>query len=153
MGLPVHKADNLTATCEPTAYKMWEPLHLTTLWAFTTCYRDSFTFTLPTGMSFTSLALSFWILHPYGKSFTKLNLGIQWKTQLFWQWKLSCSAEEFYEKLNFPICEGCTDGLHDPLQGLLSFFLPHFTFPHVNINTHRTDIILWNKTVHLWPTI
>jgi hypothetical protein len=23
---------------------MWEPQHLTTLWAFTTCYRDSFTF-------------------------------------------------------------------------------------------------------------
>jgi hypothetical protein len=24
---------------------MWEPQHLTTLWAFTACYRDSFTFT------------------------------------------------------------------------------------------------------------
>jgi hypothetical protein len=26
---------------------MWEPRRLTTLWAFTACYRDSFTFTLP----------------------------------------------------------------------------------------------------------
>jgi hypothetical protein len=26
---------------------MWEPRRLTTLWAFTVCYRDSFTFTLP----------------------------------------------------------------------------------------------------------
>jgi hypothetical protein len=40
-------ADNLTAICEPIVYKMWEPWHLTTLWAFMACYRDSFTFTLP----------------------------------------------------------------------------------------------------------
>jgi hypothetical protein len=26
---------------------MWEPRRLTTLWAVTACYRDSFTFTLP----------------------------------------------------------------------------------------------------------
>jgi hypothetical protein len=37
------KADNLTAICEPIVYKMWEPRRLTTLWAFTACYRDSFT--------------------------------------------------------------------------------------------------------------
>jgi hypothetical protein len=30
---PVRKADNLTAVCEPIFYKMWEPWHLTTLWA------------------------------------------------------------------------------------------------------------------------
>jgi hypothetical protein len=41
---PVRKADNLTAICEPTVYKMWKPRLLTTLWAFTVCYRDSFTF-------------------------------------------------------------------------------------------------------------
>jgi hypothetical protein len=40
-GQPAHKADNLTAIC---VKKMWEPRHLTTLWAFTACYRDSFTF-------------------------------------------------------------------------------------------------------------
>jgi hypothetical protein len=43
-GRPAHKADNLTAICEPTAYKMWEPRRLTTLWASTACYRDSFAF-------------------------------------------------------------------------------------------------------------
>jgi hypothetical protein len=37
---------NLTAICEPIVYKMWEPRRLTTLWAFTACYRDSFTFYL-----------------------------------------------------------------------------------------------------------
>jgi hypothetical protein len=37
------KADNLTAICEPNVQKMWEPQCLTTLWAFTACYRDSFT--------------------------------------------------------------------------------------------------------------
>jgi hypothetical protein len=36
-------ADNLTAICEPTVQKTWEPRRLTTLWAFTACYRDSFT--------------------------------------------------------------------------------------------------------------
>jgi hypothetical protein len=41
---PVRKADNLTAICEPIVYKMWEPRRLTTLWAFTAYYRDSFTF-------------------------------------------------------------------------------------------------------------
>jgi hypothetical protein len=39
------KADNLTAICEPIVKVMWEPQHLTTLWASTACYRDTFTFT------------------------------------------------------------------------------------------------------------
>jgi hypothetical protein len=42
-GRPARKADNLTAICEPTVYKMWEPRRLTALWASTACYRDSFT--------------------------------------------------------------------------------------------------------------
>jgi hypothetical protein len=41
-GRPAHKADNLTAICEPTVWKMWEPRPLTPPWAF--CYRVSFTF-------------------------------------------------------------------------------------------------------------
>jgi hypothetical protein len=44
-GQPVHKSDNLTDICEPIFWKMWELRHLTTLWASTACYRDSFTFT------------------------------------------------------------------------------------------------------------
>jgi hypothetical protein len=36
----MYKADNLIAICEP---KIWEPWCLTTLWASTSCYRDSFT--------------------------------------------------------------------------------------------------------------
>jgi hypothetical protein len=39
------KADSLTATFKPTVYKMWEHQRLIILWAFTICYRDSFTFT------------------------------------------------------------------------------------------------------------
>jgi hypothetical protein len=48
-GLTACKADNLTAVCEPTVCKMREPRRLTTLRAFTACYRDSLTltFTLP----------------------------------------------------------------------------------------------------------
>jgi hypothetical protein len=46
-GQPVRKVENLTAICEQTDYKMWEPRRLTTLWATTACYRDSCTcFTL-----------------------------------------------------------------------------------------------------------
>jgi hypothetical protein len=45
-GRPACKADNLTAICEPIVKKMWEPQPLTTLWAFSACYRDSFTFTV-----------------------------------------------------------------------------------------------------------
>jgi hypothetical protein len=41
-GRPVRGADNLTAIYEATIEKMWEPRRLTTLWAFTACYRDSF---------------------------------------------------------------------------------------------------------------
>jgi hypothetical protein len=44
---PARKADNLTAICEPTVYTMWEPRRLTTLWASTACYRDSFTLYTP----------------------------------------------------------------------------------------------------------
>jgi hypothetical protein len=43
-GRPVCKTDNFTAICEPIVKKMWEPRRLTTLWATTACYRDSFTF-------------------------------------------------------------------------------------------------------------
>jgi hypothetical protein len=43
-GRPARGADNPTAICEPFVYKMWEPRRLTALWAFTACYRDSFTF-------------------------------------------------------------------------------------------------------------
>jgi hypothetical protein len=42
----VLKDDNLTAIYEPTVKKVWEPRRLTTLWASTACYRDSFTFLL-----------------------------------------------------------------------------------------------------------
>jgi hypothetical protein len=41
-GLPVRKAGNFTAICEPIIWKMWEPRSFTTLWAFTACYSDSF---------------------------------------------------------------------------------------------------------------
>jgi hypothetical protein len=41
---PARKADNLTAICVSIAYKMWKPQRLTTLWASTACYRDSFSF-------------------------------------------------------------------------------------------------------------
>jgi hypothetical protein len=36
------KAENLTPICELIVYKMWEPQRLTTIWASTVCYRDSF---------------------------------------------------------------------------------------------------------------
>jgi hypothetical protein len=42
-GGPARKAQNLTAICEPTVYKMWEPRRLTTLWASAALYRNSFT--------------------------------------------------------------------------------------------------------------
>jgi hypothetical protein len=40
---PVRQADNLIAICEAIVKKMSELRRLTTLWAFTACYRDSFT--------------------------------------------------------------------------------------------------------------
>jgi hypothetical protein len=41
---PAHKADNLTAFCEPIVFKMCEHRRLTNIWAYTACYRGSFTF-------------------------------------------------------------------------------------------------------------
>jgi hypothetical protein len=38
------KTDSLAAICVPVVWKMWEPRLLTNLWASTTCYSDSFTF-------------------------------------------------------------------------------------------------------------
>jgi hypothetical protein len=43
-GRPARKADNLTAICEPIAYKVWEPQHLTALWVSMARYRDTVTF-------------------------------------------------------------------------------------------------------------
>jgi hypothetical protein len=45
-GRPGRRADNLTAICEPTVYKIWESRYLTSLWASTACYKDNFTFIL-----------------------------------------------------------------------------------------------------------
>jgi hypothetical protein len=42
-GQPAFMAD-LSDICEPIIQKMWEPRRLTTLWASTVCYRDSFIF-------------------------------------------------------------------------------------------------------------
>jgi hypothetical protein len=42
-GRLARKGDNLDAICEPTIKKTWKPRRLTTLWASTACYRDSFT--------------------------------------------------------------------------------------------------------------
>jgi hypothetical protein len=40
------KADSLTTICEPIVSQMWDPRHLTSLWASTACYSDSFTLLL-----------------------------------------------------------------------------------------------------------
>jgi hypothetical protein len=40
---PALRADNHTAICEPSVYQMWQPRRLTTVWASTAYYRDSFT--------------------------------------------------------------------------------------------------------------
>jgi hypothetical protein len=45
-GRPARKANNLLADCLD---RMWEPQRLTTLWASTACYRDSFTFSVSSG--------------------------------------------------------------------------------------------------------
>jgi hypothetical protein len=50
----VRKADNLTAISEPIVKVMWDPQRLRTLWAFTACYRDSFTYFLRTVAVFCS---------------------------------------------------------------------------------------------------
>jgi hypothetical protein len=42
-GRPARRADNLNAICLD---KIWGPRRLTTLRAFTACYKDSFTFLL-----------------------------------------------------------------------------------------------------------
>jgi hypothetical protein len=45
-GRPARKADNLTAICEPIAYKVLTPWPVTHLRASKACYRDSFNFKL-----------------------------------------------------------------------------------------------------------
>jgi hypothetical protein len=40
---PMRRAGNLTAISEPIVKTMWDPQHLTTLYASTACYGDTFT--------------------------------------------------------------------------------------------------------------
>jgi hypothetical protein len=47
----------------------------------------------------------------------KTYLGNSVKNTTLLTMKISCSAKEFYVKLNFPKCECCIDGLHGLLQG------------------------------------
>jgi hypothetical protein len=58
-GRPAREAGNLTAKCEPTVLKMWEPRPLTTLWASTACYRVSVTFFFTSIYSFCRTGLHF----------------------------------------------------------------------------------------------
>jgi hypothetical protein len=58
-GRPARLAGNLTAICEPIVWKIREPRHLTTLWASTACYRDSFTSYL-TCFNWRSIILAFY---------------------------------------------------------------------------------------------
>jgi hypothetical protein len=41
-GRPAHKANNLTAICEPNAWKIWQPRCVTNLWASKACYWNTF---------------------------------------------------------------------------------------------------------------
>jgi hypothetical protein len=43
---PARKAHNLNVIYLDCLENVWEPRRLTTLWGYTVCYRDSFTFTL-----------------------------------------------------------------------------------------------------------
>jgi hypothetical protein len=43
---PASKADNLTAICQPTVDKMWEPRRLKTLWISTAFYFTTFTYNI-----------------------------------------------------------------------------------------------------------
>jgi hypothetical protein len=53
---------------------MWEPRRLTPLWAFTACYRDSFTFT-----SECNLVITYWRLQTQRSGYI---LGYTWQIQL-----------------------------------------------------------------------
>jgi hypothetical protein len=57
-GQPAREAGSLTAICEPSVEKMWEPRRLTTLWAVMACYRDGFIFFF----NLTRLSWLFWSL-------------------------------------------------------------------------------------------
>jgi hypothetical protein len=78
--LQTRKAD-FTAIWKPTVYEMWDPQRLTTLWVSTTCYRDSFTFTL--------LFTSIYSYSPHRNSVSRL-----------------CVWECFYFPLIFPLIIG-----------------------------------------------
>jgi hypothetical protein len=39
-GWPARKTDNLNAICDPNVLETWEPRCLTSLWAYTACYKD-----------------------------------------------------------------------------------------------------------------
>jgi hypothetical protein len=56
-GWPACKADNFTTMCEPITWKMWKPQRLTTLWASTAYYRNSFTVTFQPMMMIETLKL------------------------------------------------------------------------------------------------
>jgi hypothetical protein len=56
-GWPVCKANNLTAISDTIIWKMWDPRHLTILWASTACYRDSFTFTFLLHINFSAMVI------------------------------------------------------------------------------------------------
>jgi hypothetical protein len=89
------KADDLTAICEPIVYKMWQPRRLTTLWAFTACYRDSFTFYL-----FTCLKM----LHTSNHSivFTFALLLLEGRASRAWKhYKKWCSTPHHYHCRQF----------------------------------------------------
>jgi hypothetical protein len=65
-GRPARKVDNLTAICEPTVYKKCGNLDVSTLWAFTACYRNSFSLLLRVSDITVATQTAGWCLRIFG---------------------------------------------------------------------------------------
>jgi hypothetical protein len=74
-GRSARKADKLTTICEPIIYKMWDPRRLTTLWASTTCCRDSVMFLL-TSVEISLLSMLNIMCKPQSVSLPEIEVNI-----------------------------------------------------------------------------
>jgi hypothetical protein len=94
---PVRRADNLTATCEPTVYTMCDPQYLTTLQASTAWYGDSFLF-LTYIYGYFVIILNYSI-HDTSYDFMKLinvdkdnDVNVSWQLPTIFKWSTRVSV-------------------------------------------------------------
>jgi hypothetical protein len=129
---------------------MWKPRHLTTLWAFTACYKDSFFFTIIVTNAKLKILYIYTTLSLFSNSF--IILGISKK--IIWTWQ-TCHGPHRQRLFHYCVFSRCQENVSTelfPTNGCCTVTCLHMhsLFNSGNIQTFQLPFILLSTR---WRTI